>query len=493
MTLIDEVRALVGRSVERLSGTTAEPAIRSLGRRLDEPLRVAVAGRIKAGKSTLLNALVGEVLAPTDAGECTRIVSFYRDGPTYGVDLYPAGGGAPEPLRFVRGDRGLEIDLAGRSPEQVGRLEVSVPSARLRSMMLIDTPGIDSISRSISTRTIEFLAPEREGVSEADAIVYLMRHVHDRDLRFLEAFHDDSIGYAVPANSVGVLSRADELGVCRPDALVAAGRVAARYGADPRVRRLCQTVVPVAGLLAQGAMSLTEHHVATLRGVVAMAEPDRKELLLSVDRFVDDDPDLPNSGHARRELLEQIGLFGVRLGVDLLANGSVRSGPELASALSEASGINDLRRLLLEQFGVRASALKARSTLDSLQWVLTQPGAENVSDLLAEAERIAASAHELAEIRLLNALHAGLVNLPEPDLRRLERLVGGGDSFQRLGVDPTASPDQFRRAALGELEVWQRRAEDPLLDRSGRDAARIAVRTCEGMVGSGHLDGRPGW
>ena len=29
-------------------------------RRLDEPLRVALAGTLKAGKSTLLNALIGE-------------------------------------------------------------------------------------------------------------------------------------------------------------------------------------------------------------------------------------------------------------------------------------------------------------------------------------------------------------------------------------------------------------------------------------------------
>ena len=40
--------------------------------RFDEPLRVAIAGKVKAGKSTLLNALVGEAIAPTDAGECTR-------------------------------------------------------------------------------------------------------------------------------------------------------------------------------------------------------------------------------------------------------------------------------------------------------------------------------------------------------------------------------------------------------------------------------------
>ena len=40
----------------------------SSSRRLDEPLRVAIAGKVKAGKSTLLNALVGEQIAPDRRG-----------------------------------------------------------------------------------------------------------------------------------------------------------------------------------------------------------------------------------------------------------------------------------------------------------------------------------------------------------------------------------------------------------------------------------------
>ncbi|MDF2492354.1 MAG: GTP-binding protein [Microbacterium sp.] len=46
--------------------------------RLREPVRIAIAGMVKAGKSTLLNALIGEQIAPTDAGECTRTVIWYR-------------------------------------------------------------------------------------------------------------------------------------------------------------------------------------------------------------------------------------------------------------------------------------------------------------------------------------------------------------------------------------------------------------------------------
>lgn len=70
----------------------AAARLRAQRDRLDEPLRVGLVGRVKAGKSTLLNALVGERLAPTDAGECTRVVTWYRNGPIPRVVLHPSAG-----------------------------------------------------------------------------------------------------------------------------------------------------------------------------------------------------------------------------------------------------------------------------------------------------------------------------------------------------------------------------------------------------------------
>src|SRR6185295_19470143 len=96
--------------------------------RFDEPLRVAIAGRVKAGKSTLLNALIGEEIAPTDAGECTRLVTWYQDGVTYRVTL-EAHSGATRPVSFHRDDGALEVDLEGTAPEDVERLVVEWPSA----------------------------------------------------------------------------------------------------------------------------------------------------------------------------------------------------------------------------------------------------------------------------------------------------------------------------------------------------------------------------
>ena len=65
-----------------------------------------------------------------------------------------------------------------------------------------------------------------------------MRHLHRYDAQFLEAFIDRTLAHASPINAIVVLSRADEIGAARPDALDSARTVAARYAADRRIREL---------------------------------------------------------------------------------------------------------------------------------------------------------------------------------------------------------------------------------------------------------------
>src|SRR4029453_9215077 len=130
----------------------AADAVDEIAGRLSEPLRVAIAGKVKAGKSTLLNALVGDQLAPTDARECTRVVTWYRDAHTYRVVAF-AKNGSSRQCPFRRRDNDLEVDLGGLPVEELDRLVVWWPSARLAELTLIDTPGIGSISTDLSART----------------------------------------------------------------------------------------------------------------------------------------------------------------------------------------------------------------------------------------------------------------------------------------------------------------------------------------------------
>jgi dynamin family protein len=482
-TLLAEVDGLVRDAVAVYSGTPQEAELRELKARLGEPLRVAIAGRVKAGKSTLLNALVGQELAPTDAGESTRIVTWYRNGVTYRATLFPENG-PPAEVPFVKDEEGnLRVDLGASRPEDVSRLEVEWPSRRLVQTTLIDTPGIASLSTA-GERTMSFLAPDDEGVSPADAILYLMRHVHRTDVRFLEAFHEDEMGRGSPVNAVGVLSRADEIGVARLDALDTARRIAARYRTEPTLRRLCQTVVPVSALVAEAGATLTQDEFAALARIAERTEEELDDLLLSVDRFVEPalvaeiDPEL------RRRLLRRMGLFGVRFSVHLIRTKQVLSAPDLATRLQDVSGLEELRAFLAKQLTARRDTLKARSALLGVRSVLLAHPVAGSDDLARMVERIDAGAHEFAEMRLLVALRAGEAGLRDDETEAAERLLApGGDGLAgRLGLASDASPDEQKAALWRSLRRWQERAENPMSGPDAVEAARILVRSTEGLI-----------
>src|SRR3954453_2866708 len=111
-SLLDEVRGLLTRAADVYRQTPHGVVLEAERARLDEPLRVAIAGKVKAGKSTLLNALVGEELAPTDAGECTKIVTWYRDGFANRFTMFPHEG-EPRQVPFSRDAGAIDVDLQG--------------------------------------------------------------------------------------------------------------------------------------------------------------------------------------------------------------------------------------------------------------------------------------------------------------------------------------------------------------------------------------------
>jgi predicted GTPase len=479
--LATEVRAIADLARRAATGTGFAASVDDVTRRLDEPLRVAVAGRVKAGKSTLLNALVGERLAATDAGECTRIVTWYRHGLGYSVaaDLRPEG---RTDLAFRRLDGELLIDLGAHDVDAIERIEVGWPSAKLESMTLIDTPGLGSANESTSDRTTASLLDAGiEGPAEADAVLYLMRHLHHGDARFLEAFMDHSIAHASPVNAVVVLSRADEIGAARPDALDSARSIAARYAADPRVRELASGVLPVAGLLAETGATLRQEQFEWLRAIARLEPGPRGNLLVSVERFRDAEAN-PLGEEIREELLARFGLFGLRLATRLIADGNVRTAPELSAALLEQSGIRALQRVLEEAYGARGSLLKARSALVALRAIGVALGRDGVAEAAAVIEaidRLEASSGALALLRLQHLVLAGHLDLTDAERAEVDRLCGAGDDAVRAGLVPGATADAVRAAALAGVDRWRARSGNPLSDRRTIEAAEIISRAYE--------------
>jgi 50S ribosome-binding GTPase len=479
--LVGEILRIVADARLLAQGGDLEPAIEAAARRLDEPLRVAIAGRTKAGKSTLLNALVGERLAATDASECTRIVTWYRHAIGYRVTAQLRPDGATE-LPFRREDGALQIELGELSNDAIERIEVGWPARKLADLTLIDTPGLGSADEGSSGRTTEALLDEDgDRPGEADAVIYLMRHLHRYDAQFLEAFIDHSLAHASPINAIVVLSRADEIGAARPDALDSARAVAVRYAADRRIRELASGVVPVAGLIAETGVTLREQQVAWLRQIAGLDADRRATLLQSVDRFRD--PDLnPLGEHIREELLERLGLFGLRLTVGMLVESPALTATSLSQTLVATSGITELQAILDEQFAARADALKARSALAALRGVadeLARRAVAGATELASDIERVEAGSEQLALLRLLHLVLAGRIEVSVDERLEIDRLTGGGPSAERVGLSAEAEPAAIKSAAIAGIERWRRRAASPLSDRRTVEAAEIVIRAYE--------------
>jgi GTP-binding protein EngB required for normal cell division len=131
---------------------------RSLAERISEGrFYVACLGQFKRGKSTLLNALVGQAVLPTGVVPVTTVPTILRYGDTTSARV-----------RFHAGDwNNIEIsDVEGyvsedKNPENakgVAALEIFVPSQLLSSgMCFVDTPGIGSVFSGNTSATQAFI------------------------------------------------------------------------------------------------------------------------------------------------------------------------------------------------------------------------------------------------------------------------------------------------------------------------------------------------
>src|SRR5690242_17465035 len=133
--LLEVVSELVD---EALSSSTSPQTIDALKRakaRLAEPLRVAVAGRVSSGKSTLVNALLGQPVAPTAAGECTKVVTWFRSTNDADRAEVVLEDGTTRPLALDE-HRSLPDDI-GYDVAAVKQINVWLFNAKLRRLTII--------------------------------------------------------------------------------------------------------------------------------------------------------------------------------------------------------------------------------------------------------------------------------------------------------------------------------------------------------------------
>jgi len=205
--------------------------IRAMGFQITEPCTLAVAGRVKVGKSSFINALLEDDLALVGNTETTATINVFR----YGDPPFPEkpvkctlqnGRITWESRAFLDSLQGHSVEVLQRAAD-IKFLEFYVKSPLLaNNIRLVDTPGIGAyVPEDIhEKRTSDYFklnetlrnrhTSETIALSaDADAVIYLTDHVIQAcDADFLGKFQEKSraggnAGTAI--NILGIIAQAD--------------------------------------------------------------------------------------------------------------------------------------------------------------------------------------------------------------------------------------------------------------------------------------------
>jgi tetratricopeptide (TPR) repeat protein/GTPase SAR1 family protein len=130
----------------------------------DRPLLVAVMGEFNAGKSSFVNAFVGEEVAPTGVTPTTATVNVLRHGAQAGARVVSHDGTVRE-LGPASVDPFLR-ELTDEQAATVRVVEIFHPLEALQRVEIVDTPGLNSIRPEHERVARDFLV-------EADALVWV--------------------------------------------------------------------------------------------------------------------------------------------------------------------------------------------------------------------------------------------------------------------------------------------------------------------------------
>lgn len=464
-------------------------ALQQSWRRLKQPMRVAIIGLSKAGKSTIINALLGETVVATGIAEATFNVNWLKYAPEASLLVHFKDERAPERKELA------DLEQLTRRAEEhhdyllaIKYIEVFHPNALLQAFNFIDTPGLASFYKDDSQNTIEFLklhgqelteATQREA-AQADAILYLFSHNPGAEGKaVVELFQGPQIGQTTPINSIGVLTRVDTFWPFRPHALEAGQQIIETLQTDhPRLRHIFYTIAPICGSLAWGVQTLTAEEFATLQQIACLPEARLAKLLDNVERFARREyQDVPIPPTKREAVLDRLGAYGVWRAYHLFCSG-INDRESLEQALLRDSGLPALKQLILSHFGNRAYLIKLGGTVQQIKSACF--GAQNnqrispaeqevVRQIGSKFGRLEDQERGFSELTVLRDYYQEKLDLTEEEVEQLLQITGEYGLSLRCRAGLPEKEEELDQTDWQEIlrvvdkrrSYWRRRVVDP--------------------------------
>ena len=359
--------------------------LEKLDQEVDEPCTIAVVGRVKAGKSTFINALLGEDLAKVGTTETTATINYFRYGvlqnPKRPVRCFWKNGQSEEKdLAFLNSLQGNDAETL-RMASGLDHLEYFLPNDFLKQVTLVDTPGTMAAVDEHQNRTAEFMSLHQqlreqheektlELGSNADAVIYLIGQVaRSGDQALLEEFRHVTQGRSRAHNAIGIMAKID----LQPEIMERRHELAQK--AASQLKESLNTVIPISAGLKRTIDHLkgSDSHLLTrlieVMRRIPQAQLDKllsdDELFVEMESTVDEDE--------REALLIDFGNipWTVFTTISRMAAVPENDANGILNQLEKLSGFNQLNQALEQQFFKRSIFLRCYRIVSNIRNILT--------------------------------------------------------------------------------------------------------------------------